>query len=256
MDFFFSVLPIKLLLLAAMVAFLAGVVKGAVGFAMPTIMISGLAAFISAELALAALILPTLLSNGLQAFRQGPQAAAQALRKHGLFLLVGFFFLVSSAQMVTLLSQRALFLLIGGPIAIFVALQIYGWTPVIRPQHRRRAGVIVGAIAGFVGGLSGVWGPPTVAYLTAIDTPKDEHIRVQGVIYGLGSLALLGAHLSSGVLRPATLPLSLAMVPPALLGMWVGFALHDRMDQTLFRKATLLVLLLAGLNLIRRGVFG
>lgn len=256
MDAFFSVLPIELLVLAALVAFVAGVVKGAVGFAMPTIMISGLAAFMSAELALAALILPTLLSNGMQAFRQGPRAAAQAVSKYRVFLFVGLLFLVTSAQMVTLLSQRALFLLIGGPIAVFVALQIYGWTPVIRPENRRRAEVIVGAVAGFVGGLSGVWGAPTVAYLTAINTSKAEQISVQGVIYGLGALALFGAHLSSGVLRLATLPLSVAMVPPALLGMWVGFAVHDRMDQVLFRKATLVVLFFAGLNLIRRGIFG
>jgi len=32
--------------------------------------------------------------------------------------------------------------------------------------------------------------------------------------------------------------------------------MHDRIDQATFRKATLLVLMIAGANLLRRGVFG
>ena len=49
----------------------AGLVKGAVGFAMPMIMISAMSSFLPPDMALAALIMPTLLTNFLQAFRQG-----------------------------------------------------------------------------------------------------------------------------------------------------------------------------------------
>jgi len=95
-----------------------------------------------------------------------------------------------------------------------------------------------------------------VAYLTALGTPKQEHVRVQGVIYGLGAVALLGAHIASGVVRTETIPFALALLPPALLGMWLGFAVQDRIDQVAFRKATLVVLLVAGGNLVRRGLMG
>jgi hypothetical protein len=37
--------------------------------------------------------------------------------------------------------------------------------------------------------------------------------------------------------------------------MWLGGRVMDRIDQAVFRRATLLVLLLAGLNLIRRALF-
>lgn len=256
MEILSDILPIHLLALAALVTLVAGTVKGAVGFAMPMIMISGLAAFMPAELALAALIMPTLISNSVQALRQGPQAAIQSVRRFRIFLMVGFVFLVASAQLVVRLPQQVLFLAIGVPIVIFVGIQILGWSPRVKDEHRSRTEIWVAAVAGFIGGLSGVWGPPTVAYLTAIETPKSEQIRVQGVVYGLGALALFGAHLNSGVLRPATMPLSLAMVPPALIGLWLGFKVHDRMDQRLFRKVTLIVLFVAGLNLVRRGLFG
>jgi uncharacterized membrane protein YfcA len=95
-----------------------------------------------------------------------------------------------------------------------------------------------------------------VLYLLAIDMPKARQIVVQGVIYGAGSVALLAAHLASGVLNAATAPLSAALVLPALAGVWLGFRLHDRLDQALFRKAVLAVLVVAGANLVRKGLAG
>ena len=95
-----------------------------------------------------------------------------------------------------------------------------------------------------------------MAYLTALGTEKKEQMRIQGVIYGLGAVVLFFAHLGSGVMRAETLPFSLLMILPALLGMWIGGKLQDRIDQATFRKATLFVLLIAGLNLVRRALMG
>ena len=120
--------------------------------------------------------------------------------------------------------------MIGVPITIFAATQLMGYHLRLRsPSARTEA--IVAAFAGFIGGFSGVWGPPTVAYLTALNTEKSEQMRVQGVIYGMGAVALTAAHVTSGVLRAETLPFSVAMVIPAVTGLLVGQALHDRIDQ-------------------------
>ncbi len=251
----FPMLSPETFVIACLVVLLAGVVKGMVGFAMPMIMISLLGGIISPDLALAGLILPTLLSNGLQALRQGPQAAWQSLRRFKLFLLSGFVLLVFSAQMVRVLPGNVLLLLIGVPVVLFTAMQLLGWQPRLPVRGHAWVEASIGAFAGLVGGMSGIWGPPTILYLTALDTPKQEQIRVQGVIYGLGALALFWAHVVSGVLRAETLPFSVAMVIPALIGMWIGFRIQDGINQSAFRTATLFVLFIAGLNLIRRSLF-
>jgi len=77
------------------VALLAGMVKGLVGFAMPTILLSGLGMFLSPELALAGLIIPTVVSNGIQALRQGPGAAVASVRQFRVFLGIGLIFLLA-----------------------------------------------------------------------------------------------------------------------------------------------------------------
>ncbi|MEM9601128.1 MAG: sulfite exporter TauE/SafE family protein, partial [Pseudomonadota bacterium] len=102
--------------------------------------------------------------------------------------------------------------------------------------------------------VSGIWGPTTVAMLTALQTEKREQMRIQGVIFGMGSLALTLAHLGSGVLNPASATFSGALILPAVLGLGLGFLIQDRIDQALFRRLTLAVLVLSGLNLVRRGL--
>jgi uncharacterized membrane protein YfcA len=233
---------------------MAGFVKGAVGFAQPMIMIAGMASFLPPETALAAVIVPTVVSNVWQSLRGGLAVAWASVLRFRVYLLVLLVAIALSAQLVRVLPGWALLLILGVPVTGFALMQLFGWGFRIRPEHRIRAEVLIAAFAGFVGGLSGVWGPPTVAYLTALDTPKREQMQVQGVIYGAGAVALLLAHLRSGVLNATTAPLSVALVVPSLIGMAVGLRLHDRLDQKRFRQATLAVLVLAGLNLVRRGL--
>ena len=255
MDLFPGIDSAATLAIVFAIAFLAGIVKGAVGFAMPMVLISGLTLILPPQVALAALILPTFVTNGWQALRQGVRTAVATVVKFKVFLICGFVFLVLSAQLVPALNQRLMLGLIGGPVTLFAAFQLAGWHFRLDTQSAR-AEIAIGGFAGFIGGMSGVWGPPTVAYLTAIGTPKQEQMRAQGVIYGLGALALSGAHIQSGVLRADTVPLSLALIPPALAGMVIGFKVQDRFDQATFRKATLAVLFIAGLNLLRRAFTG
>lgn len=249
-----GLLPVGSLVLAATITVAAGFVKGAVGFAMPLIMISGLGSFLAVELALAMLIIPTVITNGIQAFRDGLRAVLHVIRKQARYLAILFLGIVASAQLVVVLPQWALFFALGIPITTFAALQLSGWRLVLTERTKARTEVMVATVAGLLGGVSGTWGPPTVAYLTAINTPKAEAVRTQGVIYGTGAVVLLVAHLRSGVLNAETAPLSWLMVPPALLGLGLGMWVQSRLNQEAFRRVTLIVLVVAGLNLIRRGI--
>lgn len=255
MDIFTLLSPTELVL-ACLITILASFVKGAVGFAMPMIMISGLATIVSADLALAMLIIPTLLMNVIQAFGDGLKAAWESAKTYRRYLLILLTFIVLSAQLVAVLPQSALFLALGIPITAFAAWQLAGRKVVVPPAWRGAVEIIIGVIAGFVGGISGVWGPPTVVFLTMIDAPKDDAVRVQGVIFLSGACMLTVAHLNSGVLNLQTGPLSLFMVLPAYLGMWLGMRQRGKLDAAKFRRWTLVVLIVAGLNLIRKGLVG
>ena len=247
-------LDLILLLLAVAVTLFASVVKGAVGFAMPMIMISGLASFLPAEQALAALIVPTLATNLAQALRQGLGAALATLREYRRLLITLCLVILAAAQAVPVIPQALLLLTLGLPIVAFALSQLAGWQLRFDAHNRGRAEVLTGLVAGFFGGISGVWGPPTIALLISLDVDKRENVRVQGVVYLIGAAMLAVAHLGSGVLNAATLPLSVALTLPAMAGLFLGFAIHDRLDAARFRRWTLVILALTGLNLVRRAL--
>lgn len=252
MDLF----SIDFFMVVAAIALLAGIVKGGVGFGMPMILMSGISTFYDPQVALAALILPTVLSNGMQTFRRGARQAVRVVWTFRVYIVVMLVFMVGAAQFTPHISQSAFLLIVGIPIVLLSLIQILGWRPVIAPAKRLLVELPVGIIAGITGGLAAIWGPPTTLFLTAIQTPKSDQLQIQGVIYGIGSIILFLAHLRSGILNAQTLTLSAMVCIPAFAGLMIGFWLHDRMDQKRFRTATLIVLMVAGLNLIRRGLVG
>lgn len=237
---------------AMAITLFAGFVKGAVGFAMPMIMISAFSSFLPPEVALSGLILPTLVSNISQAFRQGFDPAWNTAKAYRRFLIATLVFIVISAQFVRIIPQDLFLLLLGLPITVFAALQLAGRKLALHLHHRNRAEWILGAIGGLYGGVSGVWGPPLLVYLLSIGAEKTETIRVQGVVFLLGAAVLFGAHLQSGLLTPSYTAFSAALVLPAVMGQSLGVAIQDRLDQARFRRWTQVLLILTGLNLMRR----
>lgn len=249
-------LPLEILAIAVAITLVAGFVKGAIGFAMPLIMVSGLSSIMEPQLALATLILPIVLSNVMQTFRTGLGPAIQAVRSVWRYVLTVCVAIAIFAQFVPHIDAQVFYLILGVPVVAISLVQLLGVRLVIPPRHRGWSEWVAGLVSGMLGGLVGTWGPTTVLYLLAIDMPKVRQIVVQGVIYGTGSVVLLGAHLASGILNSATAPLSAAMLVPATVGMWIGFKLQDRLDQALFRKVVLTVLIVAGVNLVRKGLMG
>ncbi len=244
------------LLAAVVITCFAGFVKGMVGFAMPLILISAFSSFMTTQDALAGLILPTLITNIYQAFRQGVPAAAASARRYWRFVLATVVLLIVSAQFAGVIPRNAFLVLLGVPVTAFAALQLMGCNLALQLAHRTRAEWVLGIVGGLYGGVAGVWGPPLMVYLLSVGASKVETIRVQGVVFLLGAVVLLGAHLQTGLLTAPRLWFSAMLVVPAVLGQILGLQLQDRLDQARFRQWTQILLVLSGLNLVRQAVWG
>ncbi|MFA5537986.1 MAG: sulfite exporter TauE/SafE family protein [Gemmobacter sp.] len=252
MDFFYGGLGPLAFWAACGITLFGGFVKGAIGFALPLIMISAFGSFMPPETALAGLILATFTTNIHQALRHGLPAAREAIMAYRRLIGTMVVFIVISAQFVPWLPQGVMLALLGLPTLLFALAQLGGKVLRLRLEHRQRAEYGFGTIAGLYGGISGVWSPPLIVFLLSVGADKREMVRVQGVVYLIGAGVLMLAHLQSGVLNAVTLPFSAALILPAALGMWLGFRLQDRLDPGRFRFWTLVLLCLTALNLLRR----
>lgn len=242
------------LVLALVITLISGFIKGAIGFAMPMIMLSALGSFLTAPQAVAAVILPVLVTNIRQALRQGWRPAAQATWAYRWHIGMVVLFIPVSAFFATRVPQWLMYAMIGGPITLYAAWQLAGRSMALPVHHRRRMEIATGIIGGLIGGISGIWGPPLLVLLLSLHAPKDEQMRVQGVVFFIGAAVLTVSHLQSGLLNAQTLPFSAALVVPAIIGMGLGYLAHDRLDVGQFRRWTLILLVLTGLNMIRRAL--
>ncbi|MBL4918427.1 sulfite exporter TauE/SafE family protein [Szabonella alba] len=254
MDSIMAGLPALAFWGAVAVTFFSGFVKGTVGFAMPLIMISAFSAFLPPEIALAGLILPTLVTNISQAFRQGVAAALESARKYWRMITATVVFIIISAQFVRAIPQDLFLLLLGVPVTAYALLQLSGRSLALPLRNRRLAEWGLGIIGGLYGGISGVWGPPVLVYLLSVGAEKVESIRVSGVIFLIGAVVLFLAHLQTGVMNAQTVPFSAALILPGMAGLMLGYRVQDRMDQARFRWWTQVLLVLTGLNLMRRAL--
>jgi uncharacterized membrane protein YfcA len=241
---------------ACAVLFFGGFVKGAIGFALPLIALAGMGAFLPAPTAIALMVMAAMVANFWQAFAFGVVAAVRNFRQYMVLNLTLLPTIALGTQVLPLLDERVIFLLIGTVVGVFALLQLVGWRPPDPTAYARPVEAVIGVFSGLLGGISGAWGPPITFYLLARKTPPVDQVLTMGVSFLIGTLVLSGGLAVSGVLDRETLPLSLMGVVPVLLGMRLGLLLAPRLHPQTFRRATLAMLIFAGLNLLRRGLMG
>ena len=122
---------------ACAITLLGGFVKGAVGFAMPLIMISGMGILIDPQIVLACIVLPILFGNGMQVLRSGLAAAKDAVHEHWRYISLVCLMILISAQFLKSIATDAMFIVLGVPVVGLCAIQLAGWRPSISPRLRR-----------------------------------------------------------------------------------------------------------------------
>jgi len=244
---------IDLTLIGLVVFLIAGSVKGLVGIGLPTASISMLTLFIDPRMAIALVLGPMVLSNAWQVWRMGE--IARALRDYYIFavaLAVGVFVTVMVSAEV---SDRVIYLALGISIVSFSVLNLRFDIPPMPARFDKVSQLGFGAVAGILGGLSGVWAAPMIIYLTARQVSKDEFVRATGILIFLGSLPLVAGYVQQGFLTADLALVSAVLVVPTLMGFALGARLRNGLSNETFRKVLLYVFLLLGLNMLRRGIW-
>ena len=242
-----------ILLIIIIIGFIAGVVKGIVGFALPMILITGLSVFIPIEQALASLILPTIITNFIQSFTISKSSFFNTIINYKIFLFFSSIFLILSSQFYLLFSAESIMGFIGIILFAYTFSQILGFQ--LKFTNNDFLTVIIGSINGVLGGISGIWGPLTVSYLMSLKIEKNEQIKVQGIMYSLGSILLLIGHIYSGIFNRYTFSLSIALVPLCIIGLFIGSIIRNKIEQNTFKNFTLIMILIASINLIKKAFF-
>ena len=140
---------------------------------------------------------------------------------------------------------------IGLGALVVVSCGILLWLRIATRRESSRAGdAMVGLAGGVLGGITGLSGILPTLWAEIHGYGKDERRAIfQGFNLSILVLALAG-HVVAGTFTAPVLRLLLIAIPAAMVGVWVGRKLYDRLDARRFSRIVLWLVFCAGASLL------
>ena len=236
------------IIIIIIVAVLAGgLVKGTLGFGMPMVALPIIAFIIPPTTAMILLCAPIFLTNFLQIkFRQG--VSSYRFLPMFLCLIIG---LIIGARLILEIDVNTITQIIAVSIIFAALVNCFGIKiKNINKNHENTITSLIGFGSGILGGLSTFYGPPMLAYLVAVDLPKEKFVRTVSTMYFIGSFPLYGSLIYYGFATKEDLIFSLILIIPAFIAQQLGTKIRDKFNQKQFRICILITLIILGLSLL------
>lgn len=224
--------------------FAAGTVKGVTGMGLPTVAMGVLGALISPLAAASLLIIPSFVTNVWQLLA-GPGCIEITRRLWPMMLAICLGTMLGAAWLVGG-DGGATKTVLGIALVTYAGYTLLARQLVVPKQFEPWLSPLVGGLTGIVSGATGVFVIPAVPYLQALGLSRDNLVQALGLSFTVSTVALAIALGSHGAFAIETVALSSLAVIPALIGMWAGQKLRDRVSPATFRRVFLLFLLLLG----------
>lgn len=174
-----------------------------------------------------------------------------------LFLVPGLVFGIGAGYFLfKVLDHRAIAIVMAAVTLIFVGLWfLRGGQVVVRPRSSSRA-VAAGVTSGITTMVAHSGGPPLAIYLLPLGLSKQVYAGTTSMFFTIGNLIKAAPWLA--LARPAgavwtLMAICLLAIPS---GVWLGWRLHDKLDQRQMYRACYGLLVLTAMKLLWDGASG
>ena len=234
-------------------AFLGGgLVKGLSGIGMPLAALPILSFGFTVPQSVVLLTMPILISNFWQALKTG--GILNVFRRFWPMQITIAIILLFTSQLMVVLNQDVLLLAAGFALLISVFLMGIGGKHSLPLHLERPVSIGVGVASGILGGVSSLFGMPVVLFLASLKVSKNEFITSIAVIYFFAALPYVVGLFYHGAMHVPDLITSSLAVIPAMVGLSVGRRLIRNVNDVVFRRILLTILVLMGISMILRGM--
>jgi uncharacterized protein len=235
-----------LFLLFVLATFLGGFVSGFSGFAMGLV-VSGIWLHIITPVQTAALIAGYgLLMQGYGIAKLRHELSWQNIWPLTLGTAIGIPF---GVMLLTHINPTYLRFGVGVLLVLYATYSLVG--PPIKPMKiSAPADVAIGISNGLLGGLTGLGGIVSTISCQWRGWSKDKQRSVFQAVLFAAFVIISISQLISGSYTVETLKLYGIGLPFMMAGIWIGFKLYGTIDDETFRKAVLILVLVAGASLI------
>jgi uncharacterized membrane protein YfcA len=230
--------------------FAAAFVTGLVGFAFGIVAAAVWLHFLSPAQAAALIVAFGLIVQGVSVWKL---RRAIKWKRLAPFLIGGVIGVPIGGELLRWTAPSDLRMAIGAILVIFSLWNLF------RPSlgSMARAGVVadgaVGIVNGVIGGATGLAGIAAVIWCSLRGWPPPEQ-RAVFQPSGVAVFAMTGLWLGgTGMIGGDTLALFLIGLPALAIGTWAGLKLFGKLDDAMFRRIVLVLLLISGAGLLVLG---
>ena len=196
----------------------------------------------------AAILMPVLLVMdllGVAAFRK------EFDKKLLMFLLpCGLVGIVIGALLFKLLQTQVVAGIVGAFTLLFLAQRLLFPPKADAPPPPRWLGALLTITSGFTSFIAHAGGPPINAYVIPLKLKPIVFTATMAYFFFIINLAKWVPYAMLGLLDSRNFATSMALLPFAPIGVWVGVRIARRIQPTLFYRLVYLGMLLTGVKLI------
>jgi uncharacterized membrane protein YfcA len=223
---------------------LCGVIKGSIGFGMPTVSISLLAFVLDIKIIIALILIPTLIVNIYQLSRGGN--FIKIIKETKFFLIFSTVFIYPGAYLLKTLDSSYIILFIALILISNSALYLLKINIKIPFHDKSITQIIVGSLNGVVIGMTSIYTMPLVFLLQSLNYNKNTTIQFLGIAFFLYPLGQLISFANFNLLSKEIIINSTIILIPIFFGLIIGQKLRQKISEDLFQKFFYIMLLFMG----------
>ena len=227
---------------------ICGVIKGTIGFGMPTVSISLLVFFIDVKVIIALILIPTIIVNFYQLSRGGN--FKKIFNETKFFLFSSTIFIFPGSYLLNLINSQFIILFMSLVLFINSILFLTNIKYTLSSYKSPLIQILIGSINGVIIGMTSIYTMPLIFLLQSLRYNKDTTVQFLGIAFFLYPIAQLLSFTNLNLISLEIVKISFLALIPIFLGLYIGQKIRKKISESLFQKFFYCMLLMMSLIII------
>lgn len=241
---------VTVIIVGLVIVFIASIVQGATGFGFALTSMPLLAIFIPLDVVVPIMVIFSLITNVLILVKLWSYVR---IKKIWLLIVASSVSAPFGTYLLLIIEERVLKITVGLLIILFALVLWKGYSFTIKRE--KLALIPVGFLGGLLNGSLSLSGPPVVLFLTNQKEDKTifrANITTYALILNVMTIIFF---IMGGLIIKQVFSYMFWYFPALIIATFIGVKIGNKVEQALFKKITLLLIIISGFSAIVSAIF-